>query len=206
MRFSINREKLRLVGRLSLLSTIFRAARLRQLRFIIYRGAIVRAARRSISGDGRISIGKRWYGEGVVPSSFVVMASGHVESEGAFTFHRGCDVRVLGDARLALGSGYCADGVHIRCEDNIRIGHGVAIARDVAIMDSDQHSIAGASTKAPVVIGDHVWIGARAIILKGVTIGSGAVIAAGAVVSRDIPPGMLAAGIPARPIRPIEWS
>ena len=55
----------------------------------------------------------------------------------------------------------------------------------------------------PVTIGDNVWIGGNAVILPGVTIGEGAVIAAGSVVNRDIPPRVLAAGNPCRVIRPL---
>lgn len=58
----------------------------------------------------------------------------------------------------------------------------------------------------PVCIGNHVWIGQRAMILKGVSIGDGAIIAAGAVVTRDVPAGCLAAGVPAKVIRKnVEW-
>ena len=54
---------------------------------------------------------------------------------------------------------------------------------------------------APVRIGNDVWIGAHAVVLKGVTIGDGAVIAAGAVVTKDVPAGVIAGGMPARVIR-----
>lgn len=57
---------------------------------------------------------------------------------------------------------------------------------------------------APVTIGDDVWIGTGSIILPGVTIGSGTTIGAGSVVTRDIPPNVLAAGSPCRVIRPIS--
>ena len=58
----------------------------------------------------------------------------------------------------------------------------------------------------PIVIGNHVWIGARAIILKGVIIGDGAIIAAGAVVTHDVPAYTLAGGVPAKVIREgVEW-
>src|ERR1022692_3366992 len=54
---------------------------------------------------------------------------------------------------------------------------------------------------APVIIADDVWIGARAIILPGVTVGSGSIIGAGAVVSKDVPPGAVVVGNPARIVR-----
>ncbi len=56
---------------------------------------------------------------------------------------------------------------------------------------------------APIVIQDNCWIAANVVICGGVTIGEGCVIGAGSVVTQDIPPGMLAAGVPCKPIRPI---
>jgi acetyltransferase-like isoleucine patch superfamily enzyme len=53
----------------------------------------------------------------------------------------------------------------------------------------------------PVTIGDDVWLGARAIIVRGVTVGEGAVVGAGAVVSKDVPARAVVAGVPARVIR-----
>lgn len=58
----------------------------------------------------------------------------------------------------------------------------------------------------PIRIGDHVWIGLRATILKGVSIGDGAVVGAGSMVIRDVPSGALVAGVPARVIREsVTW-
>lgn len=57
---------------------------------------------------------------------------------------------------------------------------------------------------APIVIEENVWIGTRAIILKGVHIGSGAVVGAGAVVTHDVPSAALVAGVPAKVIRETE--
>jgi len=65
----------------------------------------------------------------------------------------------------------------------------------------------GGVRSAPVIIEDRVWIGCQAIILAGVTIGRGSVVAAGAVVTKDVPSGMLVGGNPARVIRETEpWS
>lgn len=88
----------------------------------------------------------------------------------------------------------------------VSIGERCAIAWDVSIMDTNYHEIEGASGDEPVEIGNHVWIGARATVLKGVTIGDGAVVAAGAVVAGDVPPRMLVAGVPARPVREVTWT
>lgn len=76
------------------------------------------------------------------------------------------------------------------------------------IRDSDNHSIKkeGYKKTKPIRIGNHVWIGLRATILKCVTIGDGAVIAAGAVVTKDVPPKSLVGGVPARVISTnVEW-
>ena len=59
------------------------------------------------------------------------------------------------------------------------------------------------TVQKPIVVGDHVWIGMNAIILPGVTIGRGAVIAAGAVVSKDVPPMTVVGGVPAKPLRQV---
>ena len=83
------------------------------------------------------------------------------------------------------------------CRSHVRkkspLGKGCAIARDVIIRDYDAHQIlnSGHEMAKDVCIGEHVWIGTRAIILKGVTIGDGAVVAAGAVVTKDVPARVL---------------
>jgi len=74
-------------------------------------------------------------------------------------------------------------------------------------MDSDFHDIQEHSMEGrsePIVIGDNTWIASRAIILKGVTIGEGCVIAAGAVVTKNVPPYSMVAGVPAVVVREIN--
>lgn len=84
----------------------------------------------------------------------------------------------------------------------IRIGRDVSIGPEAAILTlgHDPRSPHFADRGGSVTIGDHVWIGFRAIVLPGVTVGEGAVVGAGAVVSRDVPPFTIVAGNPARPI------
>lgn len=130
-----------------------------------------------------------------------------LDIKGNFVFSSGCRVGVMEGARLTLGSGYCNYDSKIYCFDNIEIGNDVIISEDVIIRDSDNHKINDSkNVSAPIKICDHVWIGMRAIILKGVTIGEGSVVAAGAVVCNDVPPYTLVGGVPAKVIKEnIEW-
>ena len=122
---------------------------------------------------------------------------------GKFCIGFGSDIRVFNHANLTIGSGYLNGFVQIICAKNIQIGENVAIARDVIIRDTDAHTVENGKHKKnqEVVIGDHVWIGTRAIIMKGVHIGDGAIIAAGAIVTKDVPPNTIVAGVPAKVIR-----
>ena len=110
-------------------------------------------------------------------------------------------------ATLTLGSGYINNNATIDCFDSITIGDDVAIASGVTFRDSDDHMING-NTKicAPIIIDDHVWIGVNATILKGVHIGKGAIVAAGALVTRDVPEKGLVGAVPARVIKEnVSW-
>ncbi|WP_438349493.1 acyltransferase [Paenibacillus sp. FA6] len=90
---------------------------------------------------------------------------------------------------------------------SVTIGKSCAISWDVVISDTDYHEIVGTSSTKPIVIGDEVWIGCKSTILKGVTIGNGAVVAAGSVVTKDVEPYSLVGGIPAKVIkRNIRWT
>jgi acetyltransferase-like isoleucine patch superfamily enzyme len=78
----------------------------------------------------------------------------------------------------------------------------------VLIQDTDAHNIltSPGEMSQEIIIGENVWIGYRAMILKGVTIGNGAVVAAGAIVTKDVPERSLVAGVPAKVIREnVEW-
>ena len=84
----------------------------------------------------------------------------------------------------------------------LRIGNNVDIAQEVNIWTEqhDYNSPVYASTSAPVIVDDYVWIASRATILPGVTIGRGAVVASCAVVTKDVPPLAIVAGVPAKVI------
>ncbi|MCZ2122868.1 MAG: acyltransferase [Anaerolineales bacterium] len=128
---------------------------------------------------------------------------------------------------------YVGAGTNIICANNVQIGSDVLISWGVTIVDHDSHSLnwqdraddlkkwqaglqAGGLLRAaqlknwdvvpsaPIVIEDKAWIGFNAILLKGIRIGEGAVIAAGAVITKDVPPFMVAAGNPARMVRELR--
>lgn len=97
------------------------------------------------------------------------------------------------------------DRTEILSGKNVTIGDDVIIAWDCVIMDRNYHSAEGAQEiMKPVVIKDKVWIGCHSIILKGVTIGAGAVVGAGSVVTRDVSPSTLVACNPARVIKKVK--
>ena len=127
--------------------------------------------------------------------------------KGYFSAFYGCDIICFKNSTLNIGSGFFNSDVKIRCTKEINIGDNVFISHDVTIMDSDAHQIKSGREKTKAVsIGDNVWIGSKTLILKGVNIGSGAVIGAGSVVTKDVPAGCIVAGNPARVIREnIEW-
>ncbi len=133
-------------------------------------------------------------------------------------FGEGCRVAVISrtaraatlhiGARSVLGA-RCI----INAAEEITIGEGCSISWDCNIMDTDFHRVdlGGGEAQRPVTlpvrIGDRVLIGAHSMVLKGVTIGHDSVVAAGSVVTRDVPAHTLVAGNPARVVRRIAgWS
>jgi maltose O-acetyltransferase len=98
-------------------------------------------------------------------------------------------------------------GVSIYAEASVTIGNRVRIGPYVSITDTDFHDTYDRALRpagTPVVIDDDVWIGAKALVLKGVHIGRGAIVAAGAVVNRDVAPFSVVGGVPARPIGELD--
>jgi len=108
-------------------------------------------------------------------------------------------------AKMIIGKSVGISGACICAAQHVEIGEFTIIGADALITDTDFHTPGPAwswsndasAASRPVVIGKGCFIGARAIILKGVTIGDGAVVAAGALVTRDVPSNHLAIGNPA---------
>ena len=108
------------------------------------------------------------------------------------------NLHIFENAKLAIGnSTYINEGANIAVKHNISIGKECAISNDVSIMDSDFHSTLNCDQKETgIIIGNHVWIGEGAIILKNVTIGDNCIIGAKTVVTKDIPSGCVVVGNP----------
>jgi len=127
--------------------------------------------------------------------------------------------------RIVIGeSSYIGMGSRVWSGEEVRIGNHVFVAHNVTITDTNSHQLdaeeraahyqrtvvdgqpfeKGTIRTAPVVIGDHAWINFNVAVLKGVTIGEGAIIGAGSVVTKDVPPYTLCAGNPAHVIRPLR--
>jgi acetyltransferase-like isoleucine patch superfamily enzyme len=114
---------------------------------------------------------------------------------------------VGGPGRIRIGDGvFINAGVVVYSDVSVTIEDDVALANEVYVMDTSSHGMEGQEPyAAPVCIGAGTWVGARAIVLPGVTIGKRVVVGAGAVVTKDVPDEVLVAGNPARVIRPLTY-
>lgn len=117
------------------------------------------------------------------------------------------ELAALPNATLSIGDSTSINsGTSICAQRSVRIGRSCGIGNYCLIMDTDFHEV-GDHTQtrvpeaAPVTIGDNVWLAARTIVMKGVTIGDGAVVSAGSVVATNVPPYTVVGGVPARIIR-----
>lgn len=127
--------------------------------------------------------------------------------KGKVNLFYGADVTLFKGAELLIGNSFINSDCRIRCHRKIVIGDGCAISHELNIMDSNAHFLNGERVTKEVVIGNNVWIGTRVIILPGVSIGDGAIVAAGSVVTHDVPSKTLVAGNPAKIIKEnVEWN
>jgi acetyltransferase-like isoleucine patch superfamily enzyme len=139
--------------------------------------------------------------------------------------YAGCSFAVQKDGKCVVGDFTLLNGAIVMAEELVEIGSHCLISWGVGIADSDFHPLEPAQRlidaqalapffkdrpprpklkTAPVKIGDNVWIGMNAVILKGVTIGDNSVVAAGAVVTKSIPANTIAAGNPAVTVKTFE--
>ena len=127
--------------------------------------------------------------------------SGHTDN--LIGINRPCIISVYNEGtEVRIGENTGLSGTVIGAFAGVTIGRDVKCGANTLITDSDWHPEDPRSgPPSPVFIGDNVWLGAGAIVLKGVRIGDNAVIGAGSVVTKDIPAGVIAAGNPCKVIR-----
>jgi acetyltransferase-like isoleucine patch superfamily enzyme len=121
---------------------------------------------------------------------------------------------LLETSRIKIGQKCGMSGAVICAKESVVLGNNVQLGSGVVISDTDFHSMdyqvrgqegdLEAAQSAPVSIGDDCFIGARAIVLKGVTIGARSIVGAGAVVVKDVPADVVVAGNPARIVKSIK--
>lgn len=117
--------------------------------------------------------------------------------------------RAFGEGKVTIGNAcLMSPGARISASDEITLGDGVMMANGAYITDSDWHGLYDRIDRdaqvTPVHIGDNVWLGDNAKVLKGVTIGENSVVAAGAIVTRDVPANVVVAGNPAKVIKTLD--
>lgn len=163
-------------------------------------------------------IGRRIVFQGTYP---LIINKGYIELGDNVTFVGrnnlivGFNVPGIEEPKLIIGSnvtiGYMNE-INVACK--VHIGDNVIMATGVKVFDNNSHPVSYEKRMSrlpmdkddlgPVRLEDGVWIGIDAIILKGVTIGKGSVVAAGAVVTKDVPENVIVAGNPARIIREVR--
>ena len=112
---------------------------------------------------------------------------GEVHFAGSASFGHGSAISVGPDGVFSVGDGFaCSATSTFICQQNVTFGNSCTVSWDSLVMDSDFHSINGEPTESPVHIGNGVWIGCRATILKGATVPDGSVVAAGAIITKSM--------------------
>lgn len=162
-----------------------------------------------VSACGPVILG-RWCGSRISIGSRVSLISSSRRAT-ASTIYAPIRLRTYSSsASIVLSEGVQLSGTSIVARSQeIFIGEYTIIAPNCVIVDSDfhepwpaerRHLDPGWERDAPVNIGKHVWIGMQSLILKGVTIGDGAIVGAGSVVTRNIPAGAIVGGVPAKQV------
>jgi acetyltransferase-like isoleucine patch superfamily enzyme len=152
--------------------------------------------RRSFTRAGVLMVTPGW------PLPKIMNTGGRLEARNC-RFSAGVRIECWKGAVVHIGKGtYMNRGVEIVASMSVYIGDNCKIARDVIIMDTDQHAVDDSNMQMkPVRIEDRVWLGARSIVLKGVSIGHDCIIGAGAIVTKSVPPFSVVIGPAARVIR-----
>ena len=142
------------------------------------------------------------------------LREGRLELGAHTLFEPGVWITAPGDARIRIGSGcFLNIGVMVASTQLVEIGDHCMLANGCFVSDGDHRfddpdrpvPWQGFSSKGPTRLGDNVWCGANVVVTSGVQVGERCVIGANSVVTKDVPPFSVAAGVPARVLRPIHY-
>jgi len=162
-----------------------------------------------IVNDGSLWVGLRFPSYVInETNSFVMQQNSVLKLRGKSAACPGMKIEIGPNSILELNSVYFSFNCKLRCYKHVTIGENTIFGWESQLLDDNAHTVLpGGERLKPVTVGRRVWVGNRATILPGVTIGDNAVIAMGAIVTRDVPANALVAGIPARVIRTgIDWT
>jgi len=108
-------------------------------------------------------------------------------------------------AQIRIGARNLINSAMLHAKCSIETGEDCLIGFGARLIDADLHALDVDTPErmAPIRLGDRVWLGSDSTVLRGVTIGDDTVVGSRSVVTRDLPPRVLALGAPARPVRPI---
>lgn len=212
------KKRIRIMREINLFKTIYYRLKLKLPRHVSfhiypYSRINIHSSAQLVIQNGSLKINALWF-DGRYrrkSGSLTLCKNAKLIIEDDFASYEGSDIYVGEDAELRLGGhSFINTKSSVNCIRSIRIGSETWISDEVSISDTDGHDVYISGVKKqsikPVDIGNNVWIGKKSIILKGVTIGNGAIVAAGSVVTKHVPEKCLVAGNPAKVIRDnVSW-
>lgn len=157
-----------------------------------------------LRGSGKVYIGPGHH--------FATKPGANIQIGKAVMIMQDCTIHLYGEVKIGDRC-YFNRGCYVVSHEQLLIGDDCIFGQRVSIHDQD-HRLEPVDVppgergydSSPVIIEDNVWVGADAIILRGVTIGYGSVVAAGSIVTKDVPPKSLVAGVPAKVIKTLATS
>lgn len=178
-------------GSMRLADLLRRSRRARQLTASAARVAVLRVEFPGLHTEGKVYVG---------PGCEIYLAPGSTITLRGCSLNGGITLITGPGATIDLAASVVGRGSVIVARDRITVGTDSKIAEMVVVRDANHQRplTCGTFVTAPVSIGCEVWLGAKSTILAGVSIGDGSTIGAGAVVTRNVPAGVTAVGVPAR--------
>ena len=181
----------------------------RLVNFVPHRHVVVELGKNArITGSGILFLGEPLVKGSKLETRLKLEDDAVLEVNGICVVQANSFIYVCKDSKLVLGNSFINEHCQITCGEKMTIGDKCAIGRDTVIRSFDGHKIdiPGYTIAKPVTIGNHVWIGQGAAIMKGVNIADNSIVAANAVVTKDVMSMTAVGGNPAKVIKEgINW-